>query len=143
MGASNPAWKKTEREVARVLGGRRRWLSRAERAGGGDIDHPRLEVEVKHTPTLGFRAARAVLSKMPPGPKVRVVVHRAKRAKGADAWRCYLDLGDLWRLCALRAGWSVSAGGEAAVVWERLREVTEGCLVSLSLEDLARLVGSR
>jgi hypothetical protein len=127
MGASNPQWKKTERQVARILGGRRRWLSRSERRGGGDIDHPRLEVEVKHVPKMGFRAARALISAMPADGKPRVVVHRAKGRHGAEAWGAYMDLADLWRLLG------------AAVTWMELEGRSRGTVVRLDLRDLARL----
>lgn len=134
MGATNPAWKKTEREVAAALGGKRRWLSRADRKGGGDIDHPRLEVEVKHRRAFGPRSARAALSAMPDGPKIRVVVHRDKGRKGADAWACYLDLADLWRLHG------AVFDARPLVAREGDMEKMRGVLVRVALADLARLV---
>lgn len=134
MSASNPAWKKTERTVSAALGGKRRWLSRSERRGGGDVDHPRLEVEVKHQRAFGPRAARTALAAMPDGPKIRVVVHREKGRKGADAWACYLDLADLWRLCG------AVFDARPLVAREEDMERMRGVLVRVALADLARLV---
>lgn len=138
MGASNPAWKKTERAAATILGGRRNWLSRTERKGDGDISHPRLRVEVKHTPKMGFRAAASVLAAMPADGKPRVVVHRAKRRLGAEAWAAYTDLADLWRLLAPAAA-SFAAFPACIEAIKAVEDTGRGTVVRLDLRDLARL----
>lgn len=110
------------------MGGHRLFLSRGREKNSGDVDHPRLCVEVKHWKNFGPRAARAALAAMPDGPKIRVVVHREKGRKGADAWACYLDLADLWLLCG------------AVVSWHHEEKRSMGILARVALADLARLV---
>jgi len=41
-------WKQAERQVARIVGGRRVPVSGRTRGDAPDIDHPRLAIEVKH-----------------------------------------------------------------------------------------------
>jgi hypothetical protein len=45
---TNPAWKRTERRIAALLGGTRVPVSGRQRGDQPDIEHPELSVEVKH-----------------------------------------------------------------------------------------------
>ncbi len=49
---TNPAWKRTERRVAALLGGRRVPITGRQRGDVPDVSHPLWSVEVKHRQTL-------------------------------------------------------------------------------------------
>ena len=46
------AWKRTERQVASMIGGRRVPVSGRQRGDAPDVEHPWLSVEVKHRKRL-------------------------------------------------------------------------------------------
>jgi len=45
-------WKRTEREIAKLLGGRRVPVTGRQRGDAPDIEHPWLSIEVKHRKTV-------------------------------------------------------------------------------------------
>ena len=49
---TNPAWKRTERQIAAIIGGQRVPVTGRGRGDAPDIAHPRLSLEVKHRRTL-------------------------------------------------------------------------------------------
>jgi len=49
---TNPAWKRTERQIATIIGGQRVPVTGRGRGDAPDIAHPRLALEVKHRRTL-------------------------------------------------------------------------------------------
>lgn len=96
---TNPAWKRTEREVARRLGGTRVPVSGRQRGDQPDVAHDVFSVEVKHKASLpGWlkdALAQATASKR--GEQTPLVVLHEDGAR-FDGALCVLTLRDLLAL---------------------------------------------
>ena len=93
---TNPAWKRTERSIATIIGGQRVPVTGRGRGDAPDIDHPRLALEVKHRRTLPawlLDAMNQATTSSRDGRIPTVVLHR-HGARHADDL-CVLRLSDL------------------------------------------------
>ncbi len=75
---TNPAWKRTERRIATLLGGQRVPVSGRQRGDQPDIAHPELSIEVKHrqsVPAWLTDAMHQAEVSAQPGQTPVVVIH--------------------------------------------------------------------
>jgi hypothetical protein len=83
---TNPAWKRTERRIAAILGGRRVPITGRQRGDVPDVSHPLWSVEVKHRQTLpGWLCAAVEQSQAAamPGQIPIAVIHEHGRPYAA------------------------------------------------------------
>lgn len=88
------SWKRTEREVARRLGGRRVPVSGRQRGDVPDVEHPLWSVEVKHWAQLPARVLDAMSQAIAAsrGDQVPIaVLHQAGEEHGSDLVVIRLD----------------------------------------------------
>lgn len=90
------SWKRTEREVAKRLGGERVPVTGRQRGDVPDIDHPLLSIEVKHWAALPVKLVDAMdqARKASRDGRVPVAVLHVGGGRYDDAL-CILRLADL------------------------------------------------
>lgn len=89
-------WKRTEREVAALVGGQRVPVSGRQRGDQPDVCHPRLSLEIKHRATLPGWLTTAMAQAEAASRDGRiptVVIHRHGGRHADDV--CLLRLSDL------------------------------------------------
>lgn len=93
---TNPAWKRSERHIAALIGGRRVPVSGRARGDQPDIEHPRLSVEVKTRVTLPawlLGAMRQAEAASRDGRLPVVILHQS--GDRYDDALCVMRLGDV------------------------------------------------
>lgn len=100
--ASSDRWKSVERQLARLIGGRRTNRDRGERVE--DITHPILSVEVKHGKQIPVFVTRVLeqANLNSPEDKIPVTILHPFRAGLEDSVVC-MSLASLTRLLLLAA----------------------------------------
>lgn len=63
--SKNPKWKRTERRVATVIGGKRITVAEDLQSGGqlDDVGHPVFQIQVKHRKTLSLGEMQRIFDK--------------------------------------------------------------------------------
>jgi hypothetical protein len=112
-------WKRTEREVARRLGGRRVPVSGRQRGDAPDVEHSDLSIEVKHRESLpGWLHDAMAQARAASGPGQVPVAILHQRGMRYDQSLVVVELRSLSGLLATITGKSASGTARAVAVHE-------------------------